>query len=108
MRYQGGQKTIKGDLNVRGDLSIRDNETVIRRYGALILDSTGVLNLSDYSQITGGQRIMSFKLSADYSVSRNLNLRVYWDQIMSKYKISTAFPISQVRAGISATFTFGN
>ncbi len=108
MRYQGSQKTIKGDLNIRGDFSLRDNETIIRRYGALILDSTGALNLGDYSQITGGQKIVSVKLSADYSVSKNLNLKIYWDQMMSKYKISTAFPISQVRAGISATFTFGN
>jgi len=108
LRYQGSQKTIKGDLNVRGDLSIRDNETVIRRYGALFIDGAGNVNIGDYSQITGGQRIMSFKLSADYNVSRNLNLRFYWDQMMSKYKISTAFPISQIRAGISATFTFGN
>ena len=109
LRYQGRQKTIKGDLNIRGDFSLRDNETRIRRYGEMF--SSGSVNstiLEDYSQITGGQRIMSFKLTADYAVSQNLNVRFFWDQMMSKYKISTAFPISQVRAGFSATFTFGN
>lgn len=111
IRYQGNQKTIKGDLNIRGDFSLRDNQTTIRK---VIYNFEDVNNpdtpTSIYgdSQITGGQRIMSFKLTADYNVSKNLNLRFYWDQMMSKYKISTAFPISQIRAGFSATFTFGN
>ncbi|MDH2207063.1 cell surface protein SprA [Empedobacter sp. GD03644] len=111
IRYQGNQKTIKGDLNIRGDFSLRDNQTTIRK---VIYNFDDVQNpnvpTSIYgdSQITGGQRIMTFKLTADYNVSKNLNLRFYWDQMMSKYKISTAFPISQIRAGFSATFTFGN
>ncbi|MFV0219001.1 cell surface protein SprA [Empedobacter falsenii] len=111
IRYQGNQKTIKGDLNIRGDFSLRDNQTTIRK---VIYNFDDVQNpnvpTSIYgdSQITGGQRIMTFKITADYNVSKNLNLRFYWDQMMSKYKISTAFPISQIRAGFSATFTFGN
>ena len=109
VRYQGNQKTLKGDLNIRGDFSLRDNETRIRRYGEMFASGNqGSTIAEDYSQITGGQRIMSFKLSADYNISQNLNLRFYWDQMMSEYKISTAFPISQIRAGFSATFTFGN
>ncbi|WP_322971121.1 cell surface protein SprA [Faecalibacter sp. LW9] len=109
MRYQGNQKTLKGDLNIRGDFSLRDNETRIRRYGEMFSSGTVDPTIAqDYSQITGGQRIMSLKLSADYNVSQNLNLRLYWDQMLSEYKISTAFPISQIRAGFSATFTFGN
>lgn len=122
IRYQGNQKTIKGDLNIRGDFSLRDNQTTIRKiiYEYEPIDSNEpidpnnpnpypkVTGIKGDSQITGGQRIMTFKLTADYNVSKNLNLRFYWDQMMSKYKISTAFPISQIRAGFSATFTFGN
>ena len=109
LRYQGNQKTLKGDLNIRGDFSLRDNETRIRRYGEMFASGTqGSTIAEDYSQITGGQRIMSLKISADYNISQNLNLRFYWDQMLSEYKISTAFPISQIRAGFSATFTFGN
>jgi hypothetical protein len=51
---------------------------------------------------------MNIKISADYNVSENLNLRVFYEQMTSKYKISTAFPLSTIRAGISATFTFGD
>lgn len=96
MRYMGKKKTIKGDLNLRADLSIRDNETKIRR----ILD--------DDSQITGGQNIFSLRLNAQYSLSKSLNISLFYDQMMTKYKISTAFPLSTIRAGINATFTFGN
>ncbi|WP_413532825.1 cell surface protein SprA [Empedobacter brevis] len=116
IRYQGNQKTVKGDLNIRGDFSLRDNQTTIRKviYEYEPRDSNNpesdpkLTGIKGDSQITGGQRIMTFKLTADYNVSKNLNLRFYWDQMMSKYKISTAFPISQIRAGFSATFTFGN
>ncbi len=94
MNFKGGAKTIKSDLNLRGDLSIRDSQTRITNI------------LQNDSQITGGQRMMSFKLSADYNMSQNFNIRVFYDQLMSEYKISTAFPLSTIRAGLTATFTF--
>ncbi|MBK1894133.1 T9SS outer membrane translocon Sov/SprA [Chryseobacterium paridis] len=84
------------DLNIRGDFSLRDSRTSVTNI------------LLDDSQLTGGQRLMNIKLSADYNVSENLNLRVFYEQMTSKYKISTAFPLSTVRAGLSATFTFGD
>ncbi|MBS1572435.1 MAG: cell surface protein SprA [Bacteroidetes bacterium] len=94
MKNGNVKKNYKSDLNIRGDFRIRDNMTNI----------TNIL-LND-SQITGGQRLFSIKLSADYNVSQNLNLRLFYDQMMTKYKVSTAFPLSTIRAGISATFTF--
>jgi cell surface protein SprA len=84
------------DLNIRGDISLRDSRTSIMNI------------LLDDSQVTGGQKLMNIKLAADYNVSENLNLRVFYEQMTSKYKISTAFPLSTIRAGISATFTFGD
>ena len=96
MRYMGKKQTLQGDVNFRADLSMRDNEMRIRR----ILD--------DNSQVTGGQNIFSLKLNAQYMLSQNFNLSLFYDQMMTKYKISTAFPLSTVRAGIKATFTFGN
>lgn len=91
-----GSKGKGSDLNIRGDISLRDSKTSIMN-----------ILLND-SQVTGGQRLLNIKLSADYNVSENLNLRVFYEQMTSKYKISTAFPLSTVRAGISATFTFGD
>lgn len=94
-RFRGKENKIKSDLNVRADFSLRDNKTRI----ANIL-------LSD-SQITGGQRLMGVKFSADYHMSQNLQIRLFYDQLMTKYKISTAFPLSTIRAGLTITFTFG-
>lgn len=95
VRYQGKEKNLKSDLNVRADFSLRDNQTKITNI------------LLDDSQITGGQRLLSVKVSADYNISQNFNLRFFYDQMMTKYKISTAFPLSTIRAGLTATFTFG-
>jgi cell surface protein SprA len=91
-----GSRGKGSDLNIRGDISLRDSQTSIMN-----------ILLND-SQVTGGQKLMNIKLSADYNVSENLNLRVFYEQMTSKYKISTAFPLSTIRAGLSATFTFGD
>ena len=95
LNFKGKSTTIKSDLNLRGDLSLRNSKTLIRN-----------ILLND-SQITGGQTLLSIKISADYNMSQNLNLRFFYDQMLTKYKISTAFPLSTIRAGISATLTFG-
>ena len=95
LRFKGKERDIKSDINIRGDFSLRDNKTTI----------TNIL-LAD-SQVTGGQRILSLKLSADYNVSQNFNIKIFYDQMMSKYKISTAYPLSTTRVGITATFNFG-
>ena len=92
-RRTNGQRG--SDLNIRGDFSLRDSKTTITNI------------LLDDSQVTGGQKLFSIKLTADYNLSQNLNFKIFYDQMMTKYKISTAFPLSTVRAGISATFTFG-
>lgn len=96
MRYQGKNKTFTGDMNFRADVRMRDSETRIRR----ILDGD--------SQVTGGQKLMSIQFSADYDFSKNFNLRFFWDQMLTEYKISTAYPISTIRAGLSLTLSFGN
>ncbi|MDO5614547.1 MAG: cell surface protein SprA, partial [Cruoricaptor ignavus] len=95
LNIKGKTKNVVSDLNIRGDFSLRDSRTRI----------TNIL-LED-SQVTGGQRLLGIKLSADYNVSQNFNVRFFYDQLMTKYKISTAFPLSTVRAGITATINFG-
>lgn len=96
MRYMGKKKTIKGDVNLRADLSIRDSETKIRNI------------LENDTQVTGGQRIFSLGVTAQYMLSKSLSASLYYEQMVTKYKVSTAFPLSTVRAGVNITFTFGN
>ena len=94
MNFKGKERTLKSDLNIRGDFSLRDSQTRITNI------------LQNDSQVTGGQRMMSIKLSADYNMSQNFNIRLFYDQLLTRYKISTAFPLSTIRAGLTATFTF--
>ncbi len=95
LNIKGKARTLKSDLNIRGDFSLRDSKTTIRNI------------LLSESQVTGGQTLLGIKLSADYNMSQNLNIRLFYDQLLTKYKISTAYPLSTIRAGISATFNFG-
>ena len=93
----GGKKTnLKGDLNLRADLSLRDNVTMIRAID------------EDNDQITGGQRLMSFKFFADYALTKSLTASFYFDQSTSRYAISTTFPRQSVSSGLSIRYILGN
>jgi len=93
----GGKSTnLKGDINIKGDLSVRDNITLIRNLDVL----------SD--QVTAGQRLWSLKISADYSLSRNFTALFFYDHAFSKFAISTAFPQTNIRSGITLRYNFGN
>jgi len=96
MKFRGNPTTIKSDLNIRADISIRDTKTNLRRI------------VEDDSQITGGQNLVSVRFASDYNFSKNINVKLFYDQNITKYKISTAFPLSTIRAGLTATFRFGN
>jgi len=88
--------TFKGDINFKGDVSIRNNSTTIR--------SIDVLN----NQVTGGQKLISFKFSADYALNKNLLASFYYDQNSSRFLISTTFPRKSISAGISLRYNIGN
>lgn len=88
--------TIKSDINIRGDISLRKNETTIRN-----LDY-------DNNQLAGGQNIWSLKITADYSFTRNLTAIFYYDHSFADAVISTAFPMTNIRAGFTLRYSFGN
>ena len=95
MKFRGKQRTIKSDLNLKFDFSLRDNKTRITNI------------LAQDSQVTGGQRVLGINFSADYSFSQNFQVKFFYNQLVTKYKISTAYPLSTLRAGLSFNFTFG-
>ncbi len=93
----GGKSTnLKGDINIKADLSVRDNITLIRNLDLM----------SD--QVTAGQRLWSLKVSADYALSRNFTAAFFYDHTFSKFAISTAFPQTNIRSGLSLRYNFGN
>ena len=87
---------IKSDINLKIDFSYRNNKTIVR-----YLDYNN-------NQLGGGQNIWSFKLSADYSFSKNLTAILYYDHSFSKAVISTSFPLTNIRGGFTLRYNFGN
>ncbi|MFC0603825.1 cell surface protein SprA [Winogradskyella pulchriflava] len=92
----GPKQIIKSDLNMRADVSVRDNKTIIR-----------YLDLEN-NQVTAGQTIWGLKYSADYAFSKNLTAIFYFDYTFSDFAISTSFPQTSIRSGITLRYNFGN
>jgi len=89
----GKKSRVKSDLNVKIDFSMRDNKTVLRR-----LDE-------EINQASAGQRIFSINTSADYQMNRNLTLRLFYDQTLTRPHIASQYNNSTINSGISVRFT---
>lgn len=94
--FGGKKKVITSDLNFKLDVSRRDNKTIIR-----------YLDINN-NQITAGQTIYGLQFSADYALSKNLTALFYYDHTFSEYAISTAFPQTTIRSGLTLRYNFGN
>lgn len=90
------QGVLKGDINIKADFSYRNNQTIVR-----YLDYNN-------NQLAGGQNIWSAKVTADYSLSKNLTTIFYYDHSFSKAVVSTSFPMTNIRAGFTLRYNFGN
>ena len=95
---KSGGKThnLKSDLNLRADVSIRSNETVLRKL------------VENFDQISAGQRIISINLSADYMVTTNFMIRLFFDKIITNPFVSSVFPNANTNAGFSFRFTLAS
>jgi len=87
---------IKSDINIKVDGSYRNSQTIVR-----YLDYNN-------NQLSGGQNIWSAKLTTDYAFSKNFTAIFYYDHSFSKPVISTSFPITNIRAGFTLRYNFGN
>ena len=92
----GAKQVVKSDLNMRADISVRDNKTIVR-----------YLDLEN-NQLTAGQTIWSGRFTADYAFSKALTALFYFDYTFSDFAISTSFPQTSIRSGITLRYNFGN
>ena len=88
-----GQKQVSSDLDLRADVSLRNNKTIIRR----IEEGT--------NQPTSGQSIITLKFSADYVVNNRINIKLFYDQLVTDYVVSSSYPTSNTNVGLSLRFT---
>ncbi|NQW24765.1 MAG: cell surface protein SprA [Cryomorphaceae bacterium] len=92
----GQRNNIKSNLELKLDLRLADNQTVIRRI------------LEGFNQPTAGQKRTTIKFTADYRLSRRLAAQFYYDQTISEFKTSMAFPTNQWQSGIALRLNLGN
>jgi len=95
IKFRGKRIRLDNDLNFRFDFSYRDNITVNHRIDG------------DLPQITNGSTTYSIQPSIDYVISQRLNIRIFVDYNKTIPKISTGFPTTNTRGGVTLRFTLG-
>lgn len=98
IKIQG--KPLKSDLQLSITLSIRQNQTSLHKINVDPL--TG--GEYQYSQPTNGQNVIAIKSSLTYTLSQNINIRVFYDRTINKPVISNSFPTQTTNAGVSLRF----
>jgi cell surface protein SprA len=89
-----GVTKLKNDLNIKVDLGFRDDKTS-NSYLAQNIDVT-----------TRGQKVITISPSVDYIVSDRLTLRFFYDRRQSIPYISSSYPTTTTRAGLTLRFIF--
>ena len=95
-KVAGKNRILSSDLNFKADISYRKNINIIR-----------YLDLEN-SQVVAGQELWTINFTADYALSKNLTALFYYDHTFSQYAVSTAFPQTTIRSGITLRYNFGN
>ncbi|MGM0635552.1 MAG: cell surface protein SprA [Bacteroidota bacterium] len=95
-QFEGARRVLTSDLNLKLDLALTRNETIIRA-----LDVTN-------NRTTAGQNIWRINFTADYSLTKALNVMFFYDHNFSENAISTVFPQTTIRTGFTVTYNFGN
>ncbi|MGL5319152.1 MAG: hypothetical protein ACRC9Q_10765, partial [Bacteroidales bacterium] len=86
----GKQSSFKNEMKFLADIAYRRSEVLIRKIE------------EGYTQPTNGNSSFTLRLSADYTLSRAVNLRAFFDkQINTPLVSSTAFPVSNTSFGIA-------
>ena len=93
-------KPLKSDLLSTVTLSFRQSQTILRKVVATD-DRGGEIQSS---QVSSGQNVTTIKVSLTYSLTQNINLRIYYDRTINKPVISTSFPTQTTNAGLSLRF----
>ena len=86
-------KRLDNDINVQVDYSFRKNNAIIRR-------------ISEYvDQLTAGQKVVSLKVSVDYTFNNRLNLRLFYDRNVNTPYTSLSFPTTNTNFGLGIRYT---
>ncbi len=96
LRLAGRRIEFTSDLILKIDASMRNNITILRSLS------------DDNNQITAGQTMYNLKFSADYALTKYLSAILFYNHSYSEYAISTSYPFTNIRGGLTIKYTFGN
>lgn len=88
---KGGSKN-QSDLNIRLDFSLRQNKTILRRVD------------EDINQISTGQQLIAINFSADYNLTKQFNIRFYFDKTINSPYVSNQYRTSNTKGGFALRF----
>jgi cell surface protein SprA len=89
-----GVQKLKNELIGKLDIGLRDDKTS----NAFLSNNIGVTSR--------GQRALRISPSIDYAVRNNLTVRLFYERQQTIPYVSTAFPITNTRAGVTLRFLF--
>lgn len=89
-----GTRRLKNDLNINVSVGYRDDITS----NSYLAQNTNIP--------TRGQKVITISPTIDYIVNDNLQLRFFYDRRQSIPVMSTSFPITTTRAGVTLRFLF--
>jgi len=89
----GDTRTLKSDLRVNADFSLRNNYTILRK----LVEKTNTR--------TAGQNILSIKTSAEYVVSEQVTIRLFFDRVINTPLVLQSYATANTSFGFSLRFT---
>lgn len=89
-----GTRRLKNDININMSVGYRDDITS----NSYLAQNTNIP--------TRGQKVITISPTVDYIVNDNLQLRFYYDRRQSIPVMSTSYPITTTRAGVTLRFLF--
>lgn len=94
LKIKRSQQNVSHDLTLNGDFSYAENQALIRRIE------------SNYTQATSGTRTININITANYILSKRMNLGMYFEhQINTPIVSSNAYPTTNTAFGISFNFS---
>lgn len=89
-----GVKKLKNDLNIKVDIGYRDDK------------SSNTYLAQNVDQVTRGQKVITISPSIDYIISDQMTLRLFYDRRQSIPYVTSSYPITTTRGGITLRFIF--
>ena len=89
-----GRNPVSNDLNLRADFTLRNQSALARDIQA------------ETTQATSGNRSLKISCSADYTLSRLLTIRLYFDREKTMPLVSsTSYPVTNTDFGVALRFS---